>query len=46
MKLIRLLPTIVILLEIGASAVCFFEHNNKMAVYWFATAVINVIVVF
>ena len=41
-----LFPIIMIALDIGAAAVCFFSRDYKKAVYWLAAAVLNAAVTF
>lgn len=46
MKLDKLFPILLILLNMGASVVCFATSDPKTAVYWIAAAVLNVCVTF
>lgn len=39
-------PAALILLDVGAAAMCFIGKDYKRAVYWFAAAVLNVTVTF
>ena len=42
----KIFPAILIGLNLCASAVCFFSHEPKKAVYWLAAAVLNFCVTF
>lgn len=39
-------PAALILLDVGAAAMCFIGKDYKRAVYWLAAAVLNVCVTF
>lgn len=39
-------PAVLILLDVGAAAMCFIGKDYKRAVYWLAAAVLNVTVTF
>ena len=40
----QILPIAMILLDVGAAAVCLWHKDYGKAVYWMATAVLNVTV--
>lgn len=42
----QILPVAMILLDIGAAAVCLCHKDCRRAVYWMAAAVLNVTVTF
>jgi hypothetical protein len=42
----KIFPTIIILLMIGASGVCFYKGEMKNAFYWLSAAVLNIVVTF
>lgn len=42
----QILPIAMILLDVGAAAVCLWHKDYKRAVYWVAAAVLNVTVTF
>lgn len=44
--LIYIFPAALILLDVGAAAMCFIGKDYKRAVYWLAAAVLNVTVTF
>lgn len=46
MKSSQIFPTILILLQVASAAVCLHQSDNKMAIYWFAAAVLNAAVTF
>ena len=46
MKSLYIFPIIMIVLDIGAAAVCFSAKEYKKAVYWIAAAVLNAAVTF
>lgn len=46
MKFSQIFPTILILLQVASAAVCAYQSENKLAVYWLAAAVINAAVTF
>ena len=46
MKIDKLLPTVFIVLNIGAAVVCAFTGDWKKVVYWAAAAVLNAAVTF
>lgn len=46
MKLDKLFPVLLILLDVGASVACFISSDPKRAIYWIAAAVLNVCVTF
>lgn len=46
MKSTYIFPAILILLQIGAAIVSVKQKEYKMAIYWFAAAVLNAAVTF
>lgn len=42
----QILPVAMILLDIGAAAVCLWHGDYRRAVYWIAAAVLNATVTF
>lgn len=46
MKSTQIFPTILIFLQLASAAACVYQNENKMAVYWFAAAVLNAAVTF
>lgn len=42
----QMLPLAMILLDVGAVAVCLWHRDYRRAVYWVAAAVLNVTVTF
>lgn len=42
----QMLPIAMILLDAGAAAVCLWHRDYRRAVYWVASAVLNVTVTF
>ena len=42
----QILPIAMILLDVGAAAVCLWHKDHRRAVYWLAAAVLNVTVTF
>lgn len=42
----QILPIAMILLDIGAAAVCLWHRDHRRAVYWLAAAVLNLTVTF
>ncbi len=42
----KIFPTILILLQIAASGICFIEGNPRQGIYWLAAAVVNGAVTF
>lgn len=46
MKSTYLFPIAMILLDIGAAAMCLTARDQKKAVYWIAAAVLNAAVTF
>lgn len=42
----QILPIIMILLDLGAAAVCIWHKDYKKSVYWVSAAVLNVTVTF
>ena len=42
----QMLPVAMILLDIGAAAVCLWHRDYRRAVYWIAAAVLNATVTF
>ena len=42
----QILPIAMILLDVGAAAVCLWHRDHRRAVYWLAAAVLNVTVTF
>lgn len=41
MKLEQIFPSILIILQFGASVVCLINGNYRMFVYWLAAAILN-----
>lgn len=46
MKLDKLFPIMLIVLDLWASVACFINSDPKRAIYWIAAAVLNVCVTF
>lgn len=46
LKISTIFPTVLIILDLAASAAYMLDHNVRMAVYWFAAAVLTVVVTF
>lgn len=46
MKPTHIFPIIMILLDIGAAAMCLYSRDHRKAVYWIAAAVLNASVTF
>lgn len=46
MKSTQIFPAILIFLQLASAAVCVYKNEHKMAVYWFAAAVLNAAVTF
>jgi hypothetical protein len=46
MKSTQIFPTILILIQVASAAVCAYQNENKLAVYWLAAAVLNAAVTF
>lgn len=46
MKPTYIFPIVMILMDIGAAAVCLCSHEHKKAIYWIAAAVLNACVTF
>ena len=42
----QILPIAMILLDVGAAAVCLWHMDYRRAVYWIAAAVLNLTVTF
>lgn len=42
----QILPIAMILLDVGAAAVCLWHRDYRRAVYWIAAAVLNATVTF
>ena len=42
----QLLPTVMIILDLGASVVCGFDGDVRRSIYWFAAAVLTAAVTF
>ena len=42
----QILPIVMILLDLGAAAVCVWNKEYKKAVYWLSAAVVNATVTF
>ena len=42
----QILPIAMILLDVGAAAVCLWHKDSRRAVYWMAAAVLNAAVTF
>lgn len=42
----QILPIAMILLDVGAAAVCLWHRDYRRAVYWMAAAVLNATVTF
>ena len=42
----QILPIAMILLDVGAAAVCLWHEDYRRAVYWMAAAVLNATVTF
>lgn len=42
----QMLPVAMILLDVGAAAVCLWHRDYRRAVYWIAAAVLNATVTF
>lgn len=42
----QILPIAMILLDVGAAAVCLWHRDYRRTVYWMAAAVLNVAVTF
>ena len=42
----QILPIAMILLDVGAAAVCLWDRDYRRVVYWVAAAVLNVTVTF
>lgn len=43
---IQILPIAMILLDVGAAAVCLWHRDYRRTVYWMAAAVLNAAVTF
>ncbi len=41
MKITQIFPMILIILQIGAGVICAAKCDVRMAIYWFAAAVLN-----
>lgn len=46
MSKVYIFPMVLICLDVGASLVYAFNKDYKMAIYWFAAAILNVCVTF
>lgn len=42
----QILPLLLIIINLGAAAVCAYHKDYKKAVYWVAAAVLNITVTF
>lgn len=42
----QILPIAMILLDVGAAAVCLWHRDYRRAIYWIAAAVLNLTVTF
>ena len=42
----QILPIAMILLDVGAAAVCLWHRDYRLSVYWIAAAVLNLTVTF
>ena len=42
----QMLPTLLIIVDVGASVVCACDGDFRRAIYWFAAAVLTVCVTF
>ena len=42
----QILPIAMILLDVGAAAVCWWHKDHRRAFYWLAASVLNVTVTF
>ena len=42
----QILPIVMILLDVGAAAVCLWHKDYRRSVYWMAAAVLNAAVTF
>lgn len=42
----QILPIAMILMDVGAAAVCLWHRDHRRAVYWLAAAVLNAAVTF